>query len=173
MELATFRVVGVVHIQVIRDIAGAAIGATGDGAGIGGDIDGNAMRFFSAGGNGKFAAAYLGVGVIVGLHDALGVFIGVIAGHIDPDARGVIAQHLLGDHRKLSIDGFFFPKILEAVVDQGDEHGGENQHQRLIGPTTRVRLCSIAGAVACGGARFSGGSHGPTLTEEYHFPCID
>ena len=34
MGLATFRVVGVVHIQVIRDIAGAAIGATGDGAGI-------------------------------------------------------------------------------------------------------------------------------------------
>ena len=140
MGLATFRVVGIVHIQVIRDIAGAAVGATGDGAGIGGDIDSNAVGFISAGRNGEFAAAHLGFGVIVGLHDAIGVFIGVIAGHIDPDARGVITENLLGDHRDLRIDGFFFPKILETVVKKGDEHGGENQHQRLIGPATRVLL---------------------------------
>ena len=118
---------------------------------VSGDVDSNALGFRAAGRDRELAASDLCLGVIEGLHDAVCVFIDVVAGDIRPHTCGIVGKNFVGDVGDVRVDLLLLLEVLHAIDNRGNKHGGEDQNDGFVCNARgiiRRAVCRGAGAVA-------------------------
>lgn len=146
-----------VDVQVGRDCAGAAVGAASYRAVVRRNVDSHALGFLTASGDGDFAAADLGLGVIEGLDNAVCGFFHAVAGNVDPNSCGVVRNNLVRDIGNIRIDLLLSTEILHAEDNHGNEGSQEDKDDGAVRP--RARALSRRAITGLGtGGRTSGTS---------------
>ena len=140
-----------IDVQVRRNIAGAAVGATGDGAMVCGDIDSDALCVVTAGRDRYFAAADFSLGVIEGLDNAVGRFFNAVTGDVNPDAGGIVRDDFVRNIGNVCVDLLLCLEIPYAEDDESNKRRCKNEDECPVCPRALVLWCGTVAGLGTGG----------------------